>query len=222
VLERIGGGVRSVQLAAALDGGDVLAGDDPHYPDPHIWFDVSLWAKCISTVEAALCDLDPAHADGYRQRANAYRAELAELHAYVAQQAARVKPDQRVLVTAHDAFGYFGAAYGFEVVGLQGISTASEAGAGDVSRLAQMIAERRIRAVFVESSVPARNVRAVQEAVRSRGWDVRLGGELFSDAMGVAGTVEGTYPGMVRHNIDTVVAALAGDSANNGKQHEDE
>jgi len=220
VLERIGGGVHSVQLASVLDEDDIQEGDDPHYPDPHIWFDVGLWSKCIATVEEALIELDPAHSGAYRQRGAAYRAQLTELHNYVTRQAARIPPDQRVLVTAHDAFGYFGHAYGFEVVGLQGISTASEAGAGDVSRLAQMIADRRIRAVFIESSVPERNVRAVQEAVRARGWNVELGGELFSDAMGVPGTAEGTYTGMVRHNIDTIFSALAGEPGAHGNAHE--
>ena len=113
-----------------------------------------------------------------------------------------------MLVTAHDAFNYFGRAYGFEVRGLQGISTATEAGIGDVQDLADFIAERRIGAIFVESSVPVRNVEALQEAVRARGFQVRIGGELFSDAMGDAGSPEGTYPGMVRHNVDTIVTAL--------------
>jgi manganese/zinc/iron transport system substrate-binding protein len=113
-----------------------------------------------------------------------------------------------VLVTAHDAFNYFGRAYGFEVQGLQGISTASEAGTADVQALAEMIATRRIPALFVESSIPQRTIEAVQAAVRSRGFDTRIGGQLFSDAMGNPGTPEGTYIGMVRHNIDTIVGAL--------------
>jgi manganese/zinc/iron transport system substrate-binding protein len=117
-----------------------------------------------------------------------------------------------VLVTAHDAFGYFGAAYGFEVRGLQGISTAAEAGAADVQGLADFIAERRIPAIFVESSVPRQTVRAVQEAVQSRGFDVEIGAELYSDAMGDPGSPEGTYPGMVRHNVRSIVQALGGDT----------
>ncbi|HET9544309.1 MAG TPA: zinc ABC transporter substrate-binding protein, partial [Gaiellaceae bacterium] len=121
-----------------------------------------------------------------------------------------VPPEKRVLITAHDAFLYFGRAYGFEVRGLQGISTVSEAGAADVNDLAEFIAEEEIPAVFVESSVPQQTIRAVQEAVRARGFDVEIGGELFSDAMGDPGTPEGTYPGMVRHNIETIVEALNG------------
>lgn len=127
------------------------------------------------------------------------------------EQAGRVPAEQRVLVTAHDAFNYFGRAYGFEVRGLQGISTESEAGTADVQELADFIAERQVPAIFVESSVPQRNIEAVQAAVQSRGFDVEIGGQLFSDAMGNPGTPEGTYLGMVRHNIDTVVGALLGE-----------
>ena len=134
--------------------------------------------------------------------------ELAELDRYVRAQAARVPAERRVLITAHDAFNYFGRAYGFQVRGLQGISTAAEAGTADVQGLAAFIATRRIPAIFVESSIPRRTIEAVQEAVDARGYEVRIGGSLFSDAMGNPGTAEGTYIGMVRHNIDTIVGAL--------------
>lgn len=177
--------------------------------DPHIWFDVSLWMQTVAQVRDTLMAADPAHATDYEANAAAYLAELAELHDYVSAQAARVPAEQRVLVTAHDAFNYFGRAYGFEVLGLQGISTASEAGTADVQDLAAFIADRRIPAIFIESSVPVRTVEAVQAAVRDRGFDVAIGGELFSDAMGDSGTPEGTYAGMVRHNIDTIVGALS-------------
>jgi manganese/zinc/iron transport system substrate-binding protein len=125
-------------------------------------------------------------------------------------QSQRVPKERRVIITAHDAFNYFGRAYGFEVRGLQGISTAAEAGAGDVQGLAEFIAERRLPAIFVESSVSPRTIQAVREAVRSRGFDVEIGGSLFSDAMGDPGTPEGTYIGMVRHNVDTIVGGLLG------------
>lgn len=176
--------------------------------DPHIWMDVSLWAETVDSVEAALSELDPAHAAGYRQRAAAYRAELMELHEYVRQQIATIPEQSRVLVTAHDAFNYYGRAYGLEVRGLQGISTETEAGVGDVQSLASLLAERKIKAVFVESSVPRRNIEAVQAAAKARGQEVTIGGELFSDAMGEEGTPEGTYIGMIRHNTDTIVEAL--------------
>jgi manganese/zinc/iron transport system substrate-binding protein len=177
--------------------------------DPHIWFDVALWSHTVGAVAEVLADADPAGAAEYRARADAYRAELTALDRYVHERAATLPPERRVLVTAHDAFGYFGRAYGFQVRGLQGISTASEAGTADVQALAEFIATERIPAVFVESSIPVRAVQAVQEAVRARGWEVRIGGSLYSDAMGSPGTPEGTYVGMVRHNIDTIVAALS-------------
>jgi manganese/zinc/iron transport system substrate-binding protein len=178
--------------------------------DPHVWFDVSLWMQATETVRDALIDMDPASADLYRSNADAYLQQLHALDEYVKTQAERVPESKRVLITAHDAFNYFGRAYGFQVRGLQGISTASEASTGDVTQLADFIAERRIPAVFVESSVPRRNVEAVQAAVRARDFEVRIGGSLYSDAMGDAGTPDGTYIGMVRHNIDTIVNALLG------------
>ncbi len=176
--------------------------------DPHVWFDVQMWTHTIDVTRDALTRLDPSSADLYRRNAEAYRAKLEALDAYVRAQAGRLPADQRVLITAHDAFNYFGRAYGFEVRGLQGISTASEAGAADVTALVDFIVQRRIRAIFIESSVPQRNVEAVQAAARARGWEVQIGGQLYSDAMGSPGTPDGAYLGMVRHNIDTIVGAL--------------
>lgn len=155
----------------------------------------------------------PDDAETFQTNGAAYRTELEALDAYVREQAARVPEAQRVLITAHDAFAYFGQAYGFEVRGLQGISTASEAGAGDVQALIDFIVERQIGAIFVESSVSPATIEAVREGCRARGWDVVIGGQLFSDAMGEAGTPEGTYIGMVTHNIDTIVGALLGSPA---------
>ena len=161
----------------------------------------------------ALAELDPPHRAEYERNAARYLAELRELDAYVREQAARVPRERRVVITAHDAFNYFGRAYGFDVRGLQGISTASEAGTSDIQELAEFIAEREIPAIFVESSVSPRAIEAVREAVRSRGWDVGIGEELFSDAMGDPDTPEGTYVGMVRHNIDSIVTGLLGEEA---------
>jgi manganese/zinc/iron transport system substrate-binding protein len=212
VLERMGDRVRTKAITDDIDRAMLLKPDDfEGQYDPHVWFDVSLWAQTVDTVRDALIDLDPGSADDYRANAERYRAELDNLHQYALEQTARIPEEQRVLVTAHDAFNYFGRAYGFEVRGLQGISTAAEAGTSDVRSLADFLAQRKIRAIFVESSVPVRNVEAVQAAVRSRGWDIAIGGELFSDAMGSEGTPEGTYTGMVRHNIDTIVKALLGE-----------
>lgn len=178
--------------------------------DPHIWFDVQLWIPVARAIERELSELDPGSADLYKANADAYVTQLEELDRWIVEQMSSIPDEQRVLITAHDAFGYFGERYGMEVEGLQGISTASEAGAADVQQLAAYIAERGIRAIFVESSVPQATIEAVQAAVRSRGAQVEIGGELFSDAMGSAGTDEGTYIGMIRHNVETIVAALAG------------
>jgi manganese/zinc/iron transport system substrate-binding protein len=177
--------------------------------DPHIWFDVSLWQYAVKTVNTNLGELDPGSRDVYQQNADAYLKQLDDLHQYVKTQIATIPPASRVLITAHDAFGYFGQQYGIEVRGLQGTSTATEAGANDVQALADFIATRKIKAIFVETSVPESTIKAVQAAVKAKGHDVAIGGELYSDAMGAAGTPEGTYIGMVRHNVDTIVKALA-------------
>ena len=213
VLEEMGGRTRTVAVSDAIPRGELLA--PPEFQgayDPHVWFDVRLWSLTVPRVAEALAGADPAHAAEYRRNAAAYQRELAELDAYVRAQAQRVPAEQRVLITAHDAFNYFGRAYGFQVRGLQGISTAAEAGTADVQALAAFIAARRIPALFVESSIPRRTIEAVQEAVQARGFEAGIGGSLFSDAMGSPGTPEGTYMGMVRHNIDTIVGALLGES----------
>lgn len=209
VLERIGDRRRTAAVTTGIPAGRLLRpADYEGQPDPHVWFDVGLWRHVAAGVRDTLVEADPAHAAGYRRNAARYLARLDALDAYVRTEAGRIPAPARVIVTAHDAFAYFGRAYGFEVVGLQGISTASEAGAKDVARLAELIVERLIPAIFVESSVSPRTIEAVQEAVRSRARDVAIGGSLYSDALGSAGTPDGTYVGMVRHNIDALVAAL--------------
>jgi len=178
-----------------------------HY-DPHVWFDVKLWMTCVRRVERAISERDPGHAEAYRARAAAYLRKLDALDAEVRRQILTVSEKQRVLITAHDAFGYFGRAYAIRVVGLQGISTAEDFGTADIKRLVDVIAENKVKAIFVESSVPERSIRAVQQACKDRGHAVVIGGSLFSDAMGAAGTPEGTYIGMMRHNVKTIVEAL--------------
>lgn len=213
VLEQLGERKTVVPVAGAIPQDQRLASVDyANENDPHVWFDVRLWMYTVQAVRDTLSTFDPDNAAAYEANAEAYMAELEALDAYVREQANRLSPEQRILITAHDAFSYFGQAYGFEVRGLQGISTESEAGTGDVQTLADYIVEKQIRAIFIESSVPVRNVEALQAAVAAKGWDVQIGGELFSDAMGDPDTPEGTYIGMVRHNIDTIVGALAGDS----------
>lgn len=176
--------------------------------DPHIWFDVSLWAQTIEPVVARLSALDPDGAAVYRQNGVRYRARLDSLHQWVVEQVALLPEARRVLITAHDAFGYFGRAYGVEVVGLQGISTVAEYGVNDVTRLVDLIVEREVKAIFVESSVPVRSIEAVREGCLERGFQVEIGGTLYSDAMGAAGSGADTYVGMVESNVNTLVGAL--------------
>lgn len=172
--------------------------------DPHVWFDVDLWAEGADVVRKSLAEYAPDHAEEFQVSADAYAAELAELHAWCQTTAATLPAERRVLVTSHDAFSYFGRAYGFEVVGLMGISTVTEAGLADIARMVDFIKLRRVPAIFVESSVPKD---AIQRVAQDS--DVRIGGELFSDAMGPAGTPQGTYVGMVRFNMELVVNALS-------------
>jgi manganese/zinc/iron transport system substrate-binding protein len=176
--------------------------------DPHVWFDVALWRRVTQQTGEILARLDTANAEAYRSNARAYADTLTGLDTSVAERFERVPPAQRVLVTSHDAFRYLGRAYDVEVRGLQGISTTSEAGARDVQNLATFITERRIPAIFVETSVSPRGIQAVREAVRSKGFNVEIGGTLYGDALGNRGTPEGTYTGAVRHNVDTIVRGL--------------
>lgn len=178
--------------------------------DPHVWMAPELWTHAVRAVEAALTRTAPEHADTFAANAETYLAEIDRLHSYARDAVATVPQNARVLVTAHDAFGYFGRAYGFEVVGIQGISTESEAGLDRIRALVDMLVSRRIGAVFVESSVSDRNIRALVEGAAAQGHEVRIGGELFSDAMGEPGTYEGTYPGMIDHNVTTIAGALGG------------
>jgi manganese/zinc/iron transport system substrate-binding protein len=190
--------------AADADGGE---------HDPHVWFDVKLWAKTISPVQAELAKLDPDGAASYAANADGYRKELDALDAEVRAEVARLSTERRVLVTGHDAFGYFGRAYGVEVRGLQGVSTASEVGTTDRDRLAEFLGSRRVPAVFTETSVPDEGLKAVLDTTRQRyGHTVRLvGGDaaLYSDALGDPASPGGTYPGMVRHNVKVIVDALS-------------
>ena len=179
--------------------------------DPHVWFDVSLWTDVARFVTESLAGVNTVNAEYYRSNLEEYLERLAETDAWVRSIVDTLPEEQRVLITSHDAFGYFGKAYDFEVYGLQGISTVAEAGTADVQSLSTMVAERRIPAIFVESSVPRRGIEAVREAVRAKGFDVVIGGSLFSDALGSADTPEGEYTGMVRHNVQTIMSGLNGD-----------
>ncbi|MDU9003028.1 metal ABC transporter solute-binding protein, Zn/Mn family [Sedimentitalea todarodis] len=176
--------------------------------DPHVWMSPELWKLVVEQVEAALTATRPDAADVFAANAAEHLAELDALSAYAAESMAAVPEDNRVLLTAHDAFGYFGDSYDVEVLGIQGISTESEAGLNRISALVDMLVEREITAVFVESSVSDRNMRALVEGAAARGHEVLIGGELYSDAMGPDGTYEGTYVGMIDHNVTVIAAAL--------------
>jgi manganese/zinc/iron transport system substrate-binding protein len=191
---------------------EVLLGHDTYAGryDPHVWMNPELWAEVVLAIRDALAAARPEAADTFAANAEAHRAEIARLVAYAKATLATVPEAARVLVTAHDAFGYFGRAYGFEVIGIQGISTESEAGLNRIGELVELLVAREIGAVFVESSVSDRNIRALIEGAASRGHEVRIGGELFSDAMGPPGTYEGSYLGMIDHNVTTIAAALGG------------
>ncbi|MBX2846141.1 MAG: zinc ABC transporter substrate-binding protein [Saprospiraceae bacterium] len=183
---------------------------DPNGPtyDPHIWFDVVLWAAVYKEIGDLLSHSYPEHADYFKANVEGKQAELTVLDGWVQQEINSIPEAQRILITAHDAFEYFGAAYGIQVKGLQGISTLSEAGLRDVKELVDLIVDQQIKAVFVESSVPVRDINAVVKGCKEKGHEVAIGGTLFSDAMGEAGTEEGTYEGMVKSNVNTIVNAL--------------
>lgn len=177
-------------------------------PDPHIWFDVALWQQAVKKVSETMQQQQPEQAHYYQQNTERYLKQLDTLHQWVQQTLQTIPEEQRVLITAHDAFGYFGRAYGMEVRGLQGISTLAEYGLRDIQELVSFIVARKIPAVFVESSVSDKALQAVVAGAQERGQPIRIGGSLFSDALGQAGTPEGTYAGMVKHNVTTITNAL--------------
>lgn len=187
---------------------DRLISAAPGQRDPHVWFDVALWREASLGVGQTLAEIDPTHADEYQARAARYAAELTSLDQWCRSQLAQIPLRRRVMVTGHDAFGYFGRAYEIEVHGVQGVSTDSQASLAHVNELVDFLVKRQVPAVFIESTLGDQNVRSLVEGCAARGHAVRIGGRLFSDAMGGAGTPEGTYIGMVRHNVDTIVHAL--------------
>ncbi len=198
-----------IPVARGIDSTFLL--DDPIYTgayDPHIWFDISLWTSTINEVTSTLINTNPENAAYYEQNAAEYTAELKSLHNWVINEIKKIPADKRIMITAHDAFNYFGRAYDIEVKGLQGISTLSEFGLKDRVDLVNFIVDKKIKAVFVETSVSEKNINAIVEGCKQKGHNVIIGGNLFSDAMGAAGTPEGTYTGMVKSNVKTIVEAL--------------
>lgn len=204
-----GQGQTVICIEDGLDKSKLLAAeDDSSIYDPHIWFDVSLWKTAAETVADGLIQADPDGKEDYQTNLEVYLKDLEETDAYIRSRTEELSEAQRVLITAHDAFQYFGEAYGFEVRGLQGISTDAEAGTADVRDLADFIVERQIKAIFVESSVPPKTIEALQAAVKAKGFDVAIGGELYSDSLGDTESGTGTYILTVKANIDTIVDAL--------------
>lgn len=188
------------------------------HSDPHIWGNIEAWSLCVGYVARALAEYDPEGKDIYATNAKNYRSQLAELHEYASRVIGSIPKEKRVLITAHDAFGYFSCAYEIPVKSAQGISTESEAGVNDVNQLVELIVARKIQAIFAESSINEKNMLAIQEGASERGQDVTIGGELFSDAMGPVGTYEGTYIGMMDHNATTIAIALGGEAPKRGFQ----
>lgn len=218
VLEKAANRGREVMAIAEVvpQGERLYPKNGSSHPDPHVWMDVALWSSTIASVTEGLCRVDPDGCDTYTKNAQEYLSELLTLEKYVRSIMATIPEQQRVLVTAHDAFGYFGRAYSINVRGIQGISTESEAGLADINRLVNFIVKNDIPAVFVESSVPKKNVRALIEGASAQGHQLLIGGELYSDAMGPPGTWEGTYPGMIDHNATTITRALGGTAPDGG------
>jgi manganese/zinc/iron transport system substrate-binding protein len=184
--------------------------------DPHVWMDPRAWMVAVEVVRASLAKVDPAGDAAYGPAADAYLGKLRALDAYASAMLASVPAEHRILITAHDAFGYFGRRYGFEVEGIQGLSTESEAGLNRIEELVELLVQRQVPAVFVETTIPEQSVRALIAGAAARGHKVVVGGSLFSDAMGPPGTYEGTYIGMIDHNVTTIARALGGTPPDRG------
>ncbi len=201
-----------VAVAEGIDPAKLRSHDDyADKFDPHVWMTPDLWRDVVVEVQNALTEARPEAADLFAANAQTHLADIAQLSDYAQTALTQVPEENRLLVTAHDAFGYFGGSYGFEVMGIQGISTQSEAGLNRISELVDVLVDRNISAVFVESSVSDRSIRALIEGAAAKGHTVRVGGELYSDAMGEPGTYEGTYVGMLDHNITVIAGALGAD-----------
>ncbi len=214
ILKKIGEQIPSYAVTELLKHEELITLDK--HPDPHVWMDVTKWRLATRAVAEAMEKFDPGHTVDYEANARKYDEELKKLDEYVRKSIASIPENSRVMITAHDAFNYFGEAYNIEVLGIQGLSTESEAGLQDINNLVDLIVTRKIPAVFIESSVSDKNVRALIEGAASRGHEVKIGGTLFSDAMGRMGTYEGTYMGMIDHNATVITRALGGEAPAGG------
>lgn len=208
IFEKMSKGKPTVAVADSIPADQLLTVEGSNSHDPHVWFDIPAWIHVVDTVEQELTKLSPENEEQFKQNASHYKKELEGMDQYAKEQIATIPEESRVLVTAHDAFNYFGNAYGLEVMGLQGLSTDSEYGLKDVQALVDTIVKRNIKAVFVESSISGKSIQAVVEGAKKQNHNVVIGGNLYSDAMGEEGTDEGTYIGMFKHNVDTIVSSL--------------
>jgi len=209
VFEKMGKNTNTIALGEVLNKKELIGSEyfASNY-DPHIWFNIEFWKQITIYLTEELSKLNPDNAELFEKNKTAYLEKLNALEKNVLQAISTLPKEKRVLVTAHDAFNYFGNEYGFEVVGLQGLSTATEAGVQDVQNLAKLIIDKKVKAIFVESSVPKRTIEALQQAVKAEGFNVKIGGTLYSDALGTSGTEEGNYIGMFNYNVKTIVEAL--------------
>ena len=196
-----------VSLGDSIDKSRLIKVEDELY-DPHIWFDIDLFSAVILEIKSQLVKKYPNFSDDFENNYNNYMIQLTQLKQSNIKKVNKLQENQRVLITAHDAFSYFAKSYSFEVIALQGVSTQSEAGLADVDRLANLIVEKKVSAIFIESSVSPRQIIAVKDAVQAKGWNVKIGGELYSDALGESGTKAGSYLGMFDYNVDTIVSGL--------------
>ena len=209
ILAQLGRQKKVVAAASVIPDSLLLASADYEGSyDPHVWFDVKRWKHVVSAVEKSVAELDPENKVLYQSNGAAYLKKLDSLDQYVKNRLEEIPPTQRILITAHDAFGYFGDAYGMQVEGLQGMSTVAEFGLKDIANLIDLVIDNNIKAIFVETSVSEKSINAVVTGCREKGHQVSIGGSLFSDAMGEPGTEEGTYIGMFKSNINTIVEAL--------------
>ncbi len=209
IFEKMASNTQTMAVTKSIPKDKLLSSADYEgFHDPHVWFDVSLWIYAAKEITKGLIAIDPDNQSFYKANETAYIKKLQDLDIWVSKQIQSISEEKRLLVTAHDAFGYFGKAYQCKVVGLQGISTASEAGTRDIQNVTNIIIEHNIPTIFIESSVPIRHIKALQAAVRAKKRDVQIGHELFTDAMGDPNTMEGTYIGMIKHNVNSIRQGL--------------
>lgn len=208
VLEGMHRFTKTIAVADALEKTRLRAVDFKDMYDPHVWFDVLLWIEIVRHIQYHMMIIDPENANAYNNNGDCYIKKLTSLHEYIVEKISHMREHQKVLITAHDAFGYFGALYGFEVIGLQGLSTDSDISTKDIQQLSDYIVEKKVHAIFVESSIPQRALIAVQNAVAAKGWSVEIGEELYSDSLGSPEIEAGSYVGMVMHNVNAIFNSL--------------